>query len=72
MDNIMDDDTMDTKEKVDALLRKAYSLLDNDYWFVHGRLAHSYLSKDDQLADIRALTLTGQALLKVSEARSAL
>jgi hypothetical protein len=72
MDNIMDDTTLDTKEKVDTLLRKAYNLLDDDYWILHGRLAHSYLSGDDQLDDIRKLTSTGQSLLKIVDARSAL
>jgi len=66
---------MSTKSEIytytDDHLRKAFEIISEQFWDVHQRLSEPFESRAEQLETINELARLGNAMVKITEARSA-
>jgi len=51
-------------------LRKAYDILNHEFWNLHAKLLENYPTRADQLVDIEKLAELGTMMAQISKARS--
>jgi len=56
----------------DDHLLKASSIISTEFWNVHELLSQNFANRSEQLEAIKELIRLGNAMVKISEARSAL